>query len=92
METSGLLIRADSALEVVVTMAHATGHVLHSDTSRGPETARETMWRDDPDLICNSVHRQMTLFRSRTFDEVSENFTPRWKRNVLNEITFRLYI
>ena len=42
---TGLLMRADSALEVVGTMAHETGHVLHGDISRGPEMAREMMWR-----------------------------------------------
>ncbi len=42
---TGLLMRADSALEVVGTMAHETGHVLHGDISRGPEQAREMMWR-----------------------------------------------
>ena len=42
---TGLLMRTDSALEVVGTMAHETGHVLHGDISRGPEQARELMWR-----------------------------------------------
>ena len=42
---TGLLMRADSPLEVVGTMAHETGHVLHGDISRGPEMARELMWR-----------------------------------------------
>ncbi len=42
---TGLIMRADSALEVVGTMAHETGHVAHGDISRGPEIAREAMWR-----------------------------------------------
>ncbi|MEI7712907.1 MAG: M48 family metalloprotease [Rhodospirillales bacterium] len=42
---TGLIMRADSALEVVGTMAHETGHVAHGDISRGPEIAREMMWR-----------------------------------------------
>jgi len=42
---TGLLMRADSALEVVGTMAHETGHVLDGDISRVPEQARETMLR-----------------------------------------------
>ena len=42
---TGLIMRADSALEVVGTMAHETGHVMHGDISRGPEMAREMMWR-----------------------------------------------
>jgi predicted Zn-dependent protease len=42
---TGLLMRADTALEVVGTMAHETGHVVHGDVSRAPEMAREAMWR-----------------------------------------------
>ena len=42
---TGLLMRAESALEVVGTMAHETGHVVHADVSRAPEMAREMMWR-----------------------------------------------
>ncbi len=40
---TGLLLRTDSALEVVGTMAHETGHVVHADISRAPENAREAM-------------------------------------------------
>ena len=42
---TGLLMRAGSALEVVGTMAHETGHVLHGDIARAPEQARELMLR-----------------------------------------------
>lgn len=42
---TGLLMRADSALEVIGTMAHETGHVLHGDISRLPELSREAMLR-----------------------------------------------
>jgi predicted Zn-dependent protease len=34
---TGLIMRANSALAVVGTMAHETGHVLHGEVSRGPE-------------------------------------------------------
>ncbi len=42
---TGLLMQASSALEVVGTMAHETGHVLHGDISRAPQQAREMMLR-----------------------------------------------
>jgi predicted Zn-dependent protease len=40
---TGLLLQTDSALEVVGTMAHETGHVLHADISRAPEMARQAL-------------------------------------------------
>jgi predicted Zn-dependent protease len=48
---TGLLMRADSALEVVGTMAHETGHLAHGDISRAPEQAREMMWRSLGSLL-----------------------------------------
>ncbi len=42
---TGLLMQADSGLEVIGTMAHETGHVAHGDISRAPEIAREMMWK-----------------------------------------------
>ena len=40
---TGLLQQAGSALEVVGTMAHETGHIVHGDISRVPEAMREAL-------------------------------------------------
>ncbi len=40
---TGLLLQTDSALEVVGTMAHETGHVVHNDISKAHDNTRETM-------------------------------------------------
>lgn len=40
---TGLVQQAGSALEVIGTMAHETGHVAHGDISRGPDMARDSL-------------------------------------------------